>query len=418
MRNFIRVGLLLTVIFTLAYIPAAFSQSSDPAKRPEGWQGPWPGDSQGSKPAPQNERIPPSPQSLPPSPGNQVLEIPSHPQSLPEPPRQQAAIPPHPQAEAPRPKQLLTVTVTDPQGRYVPGLQPDDFFVYENGEQQRLTYFNTGQNEPVSLGFIVDVSGSMTDKIDRALFALHELLSSVRFRSEVFVSAFAGELATLQDFTDSRPVLRATLPQVRRELRRQGALCSMEMQDRFALRHCGTSLYDALLEGLSHVKNGSLQKKALIVISDGMDTRSLGTLEEVVQTARESGVLIYAIGIGQVGQQSSFFGISRESIDIAALQQTSELTGGRLFTMTEEDVLGNANTLAAATQIISQELNSQYSLGYTPSRPGSYYRDVQVEVRNKNGEKLSARSQKGYAPDPRDRREGEESRQVQRIEQW
>jgi len=194
----------------------------------------------------------------------------------------------------------------------------------------------------------------------------------------------------------------------------------MEIDDRSMMipRHCGTSLYDALLKGLSHVKNGSLQKKALIVISDGMDNRSFGTLDDVVHTARESGVLIYAIGIGRVEQRSSFFGFSTESIDISALQQTSELTGGQLFTMTAEDVLGNANTLAAATQIISRELSSQYSLGYTPSRPGSHYRDVQVEVRERDGEKLAVRSQKGYTPDPQERRAGEERRRVQRVQQW
>ena len=419
MRNVIRVGLLLIGISTLTVVSVAFPQSSDPTKRPDGWQGPWPGDWQGTKPAPQGEDIPPGPQSLPPTPRNQVLEIPPHSQNLPEPPRQQASIPPYPQSEAPRPTQLLTVTVTNPQGRYVPGLQPDDFAVYENGEQQKLTYFNTGQNEPVSLGFILDVSSSMANKIDRTLFALQELLASIRSRSEIFVSAFAGSLAPLQDFTDSRPVLRATLPLVRRELRRQGSLCSMEMEDRImAPRHCGTALYDALLDGLHHVRSGRLQKKALIVISDGMDNRSFGSLEEVVHTARESGVLIYAIGIGKDEQRPSFFGFSTESIDITALQQTSELTGGRLFTMTAEDVLGNANTLAAATQIISQELSSQYSLGYTPSRPGSDYRDVQVVAKDKNGDELAVRSQKGYAPDPRNRREREERRQVQRVQQW
>jgi Ca-activated chloride channel family protein len=288
--------------------------------------------------------------------------------------------------------------------------------VYEDAERQKITYFNTGQNEPVSLGFVVDVSTSMIPKLDHALFALQELLTAVPARSETFIEAFAGEPVTLQDFTDSRPVLRATLPYLRRELRRQGSLCSMEMADRGMMaRHCGTSLYDAILSGLRHIKEGGLRKKALIVISDGLDNHSMGTLEEVVNKARESGVLIYAIGIGQVAQSSSFFGASEASIDIPVLQQTSELTGGRLFTMTAEDVLSNANTLAAATQIIARELSSQYSLGYTSSRPGSHHREVQVVVRGKEAGGLTVRSQKGYTPDSQER---EERRQAQRLQRW
>jgi hypothetical protein len=141
----------------------------------------------------------------------------------------------------------------------------------------------------------------------------------------------------------------------------------------------------------------------------------MGTLEEVVHKARESGVLIYAIGIGRIAQRSSFFGTTEESIDISVLKQASELTGGRLFAMTTEDVLGNANTLAAATQIISRELSSQYSLGYMSSRPRSHHREVQVVVRGEKAGNLTVRSQKGYTPDSQER---EERRQAQRLQQW
>ncbi|MGE0681666.1 MAG: VWA domain-containing protein, partial [Candidatus Binatia bacterium] len=262
----------------------------------------------------------------------------------------------------------------------------------------------------------VDVSTSMIPKLDHARFALQELLATVPARSETFIEAFAGEPIMLQDFTDSRPVLYATLPYLRRELRRQGSLCSMEMADRgIMVRHCGTSLYDALLDGLQHIKKGGLWKKALIVISDGLDNHSMGTLEEVVHTARESGVLIYAIGIGRIAQRSSFFGLAEDSIDVPVLKQASELTGGRLFTMSAEDVSGNASALAAATQIIARELSSQYSLGYSPSRLGSHHREVQVVVRGKEADNLTVRSQKGYTPDSQER---EERRQAQRLQQW
>src|SRR5258705_3561534 len=142
MRSCIRVGLLLLGFSVFTATPIAFSQSHTPSSRPNGWQGSWPDDWQGEKPAPQSESIPPGPQRTTPS-GKQVMEIPSHPQSPSELPRQQTEIPRRSQPEERRPDQLITVTVTDPQERYVAGLQPEDFAVYEDEEPQTVTYFNT-----------------------------------------------------------------------------------------------------------------------------------------------------------------------------------------------------------------------------------------------------------------------------------
>lgn len=395
------VGLLLLGFFFLASALDICAQ--DKEQRPEGWQGPWSGDRQGIEPAPQKELPPPTPQPLIPS-GKQVLEIPSHPQSLQEPPSQQANRPPQPQANGPRPNQLVTVTVTDQHGRYVADLQREDFILYEDDIPQSITYFNTGEREPISLGILVDVSISMQRKIDHASFALRHLVTTTHAGDEIFVKAFAGRPVMLQDFTDSRPVLLATLPSLQHELQRQGEVCSLERAERMPEIHCGTSLYNAIIDGLQRVKKGGRQKKALIVISDGMDTRSSHTLEETIQTAQRSGVLIYAIGIGQVrAASSSFFEkMLGENIDIPTLTQTSESTGGRLFTMTTEDVLGNADALNVAARTISRELRSQYSLGYAPVKPGSQYRNLRVETRPQAGDELTVRAPRGYAVDARE----------------
>lgn len=398
MHTRIRVGLLLLGFFFLASPLVTFAQNSE--QRPEGWQGPWPGDKQDIEPAPQKDLSPPGPQRLIPS-GKQVLEIPSRPQSLPEPPRQQANIPPQPQAKGPRPNQLITVTVTDPQGRYVDDLHREDFLLYEDDVPQMITYFNTGEKEPISLGILVDVSTSMIEKIDRASFALRYLITATHAGDEIFVQAFAGQLTMLQDFTDSRPVLFAILPSLPRELRRQGGLCNLEGDARTPELHCGTALYDAIVEGLHRVRRGGCQKKALIVISDGMDNHSTNTFEKTVQIAQRSGVLIYAIGIGRVMSASpSFFErMFGEDLDIPTLTRTSESTGGRLFTMTTEDVLSNTDALNVATQTISRELRSQYSLGYAPLRPGSQYRNLRVETQRKDDRQLTVRAPQGYAAD-------------------
>jgi VWFA-related protein len=158
-----------------------------------------------------------------------------------------------------------------------------------------------------------------------------------------------------------------------------------------------------MLDGLRRAKRGGRQKKALIVISDGMDNRSSNTLEETVQTAQRSGVLIYAIGIGQVEQSSSFLGkMIGGDLDIPTLTRTSESTGGRLFTMTTEDVVSNTDALNVATQTISRELRSQYSLGYAPLKPGSHYRNLRVEARSKDDTQLTIRAPQGYAADSRE----------------
>jgi Ca-activated chloride channel family protein len=399
MRTRICVGLLLLSFFCLIKPLTTCAQNTE--QRPEGWQGPWPGEQQDRESAPQKDLPPPGPQRSTPE-GKQVLEIPSHPQNPTEPSHPQTSNPLQPQQETPRPDQLITVTVTDPQGRYVADLQQEDFVLYEDDVPQSITYFNTGEKEPISLGILVDVSGSMRKKIDRAGFALRYLITTIRTGDEIFIEAFAGQPVVLQDFTDSRPVLLATLPALPQELRRQGGLCSLENAERMPETHCGTSLYTAILDGLRRLRRGGRQKKALVVISDGMDTRSSNSLEETIQTAQRSGALIYAIGIGRVDQSASFLGgLSDDALDIPTLTRASEATGGRLFTMTTEDALSNTDALNVATQTISRELRSQYSLGYAPLKPGSQYRNLRVEARSKDNTPLTVRSPQGYAADSR-----------------
>jgi Ca-activated chloride channel family protein len=286
-----------------------------------------------------------------------------------------------------RPTQLVTVTVTDPQGAYVSGLRREDFLLYEDGVPQNITYFNTGQDEPVSLGLVVDTTGSMHSKIDHARQALRRFVDAIHPQDEVFLEAFNVQPMLLQDFTDSRPLLAHAIS---------------------LLRPAGqTALYDAIIDGLRRVRQGRHQKKALVVLTDGLDNSSLASLRQTVDAARRAGVLIYTIGIGNpnahfspsvaglsFGPFSVVVGGDDDRVDARTLQELSEETGAKLFLLDTAGVIDNTDVLDTAVQAISRELRQQYSLGYTSSLGGNRYRSVQVETRHGD---LIVRTQKGYA---------------------
>jgi VWFA-related protein len=293
---------------------------------------------------------------------------------------------------------MLTVTVTDRDGRYVADLRPEDFVVYEEDLPQSLTYFNTGQNEPVSLGLIMDTSGSMLRKMGRARQALRLLADTIQVRDEVFLEAFNSAPILVQDFTDSR----ALVLQAAAQLQPDG----------------DTALYDAILDGLHRVQKGRCQKKALVVLTDGVDTSSRASLGEVQTAIRGTSVLVYTIGIGNpnivkirggrpmglIGPMGGFGPISKgplmvspgqlvdEAVDSQTLQAISEETGAKHFLLNTADVLGNGATLERAASTIVTELRQQYSLGYRSPLKGDVYRDVRVETRRAG---VIVRTQKG-----------------------
>lgn len=389
-------------------------EGQEQTKPPKGWQGPWP--------TPQQPATKPAPQSPYPS-GHQVMEIPPQVQQPPLPPaQQQMEIPPRMQPPSSRPTQLLTVTVTDPQGRYVPGLQPEDFLVYEEDLPQQITYFATGQEEPVSLGFLVDTSSSMLNKISRARHALQLFFATIHPQDEVFLEAFNQRPIMVQDFTDSRLLLD------------EGTVALEPMGD--------TALYDVVMDGLRRVKQGRQQKRALILLTDGLDTASKASFREAVDAVRRSGVTVYTIGIGNPAQNShpSGMGIHHrpfpnggvqfpggrwpgmgipgmgmprrglgrgfpasppfrgrggnvdDSVDVQVLQTFSSETGGKHFLLNTADVIGNEAVLDQAVQAISDELRQQYTIGYRSPLKGDVYRSVHIEMRRPS---LSARAQKG-----------------------
>jgi len=371
--------MLILLFFFLT--PLALSAQETSTQTP-GWQG--------HRPQPQTE-IAPAPQHPPGPSAPQVLEIPPAPQSQGslQVPQQELGFP-REQREYLAPAQHVTVTVTDQNGNYVSGLQPQDFTLYENGIPQEITYFNTGRNEPVSLGLLIDTSGSMARKLGRAVDALRSFISSIHPEDDVFLLEFNHRPALLQDFTDSRPLLSRALALLR--------------------ANGGTALYDAVFEGLRRVKQGRHTKKAILIITDGMDTSSFSTLRRIVSSARRAGVLIYTIGIGNPHGRGgtglvlgigpfAFRGSGDERVDARTLQLLSEETGGKNFILNPANVVGSAAVLNTAVDTISTELHQQYSLGYVSSQPGGGYRSLRVETDRRD---LVVRTQKGIAAEPSD----------------
>ena len=357
----------LQALFVLLFFTPFGLLAEETVRSQDGWQGP--------RPTPQ-QSVPFPPQQRPIRPRPQVLELSPAPQ-LQIPPQQQTTPSPALQKQRPRPSHFLTVTVTDARGRYVTGLTAEDFIVYEGEVSQPVTSFRTGQHEPASLGILVDMSESMLTKRNRARDALLSFIKSIKRGDEVFLQSFNRQPQLLQDFTDSRPLLMQATAQLR-------------PNDK-------TALYDAILDGLRRVKRGRHGKKALIVISDGLDTASRSSLDETLKAVRESAVLVYTIGIGSLKDDARrtvrrfsgrpFIGarglLTIEAVDVELLQTISNSTGAKHFFLDTTEVLGSGAALDRATQTIAYELRQQYSVGYLSPLKGDVYRDVRVETRKK-----------------------------------
>jgi Ca-activated chloride channel homolog len=227
---------------------------------------------------------------------------------------------------------LVPVTVTDPLNRLVTGLERQDFFIYENNALQKIKSFSA-EDAPVSIGIIFDLSGSMTDKINRARNSILEFLHTANPQDEFFVIGFNDRPELITDFTANVDNIETRLLTVKPGHR--------------------TALLDAIYFGLNKMKQAKNERKALLVVSDGGDNRSRYTESEVRSVVRESDVQIYSIGIFD-----QYAPTREEQLGPILLHDVSEETGGQLFRV---DDLGDMADIATK---ISAELRNQYVLGY------------------------------------------------------
>jgi len=262
---------------------------------------------------------------------------------------------------------LVPVTVTDPMNRLVTGLEQEDFKIYENNSQQKITSF-VSEDAPVSIGIIFDLSGSMTSKLVRAKDSILQFIKTANPEDEFFVIGFNDRPELIEDFTSSTDDIEARLANIRSGHR--------------------TALLDAIYYGVEKMKEAKHQRKALLVVSDGGDNRSRYTEGEVRAQVRESDVEIYSIGIFD-----PYAATPEERTGPALLNDLSEETGGRLYRVDDVSEMGDI------AEKISTELRNQYVIGYTPknlNRDGKW-RKVKVKLEPPPGlPPLTVHARTGY----------------------
>jgi Ca-activated chloride channel family protein len=269
---------------------------------------------------------------------------------------------------------LLPVSVLDGRGRARRGLSAEDFVLHEDGVPQEIGYFGTEEDQPISLAFLLDVSGSMRQpgKLDSAKWAVRNILDELEPADRAGMICFADEQVTwVTEFTTDRD----------RFLRR------LDVQHGYGR----TALFDALAAAPRLVNEIQRGRRAIVLLTDGFDNSSDLNLYEATRAARRTGVPIYTIGFVSVAETTRPAG--SKSKGWRALELFSRETGGRMFQVRD------AKDLTKALERIERELRLQYLIGYYPSRRewNGKFRRIKLET-TRGGSTVRTRT--GYYADP------------------
>jgi VWFA-related protein len=304
----------------------------------------------------------------------------------------------------------VTATVIDRTGRFASGLRQEDFVVYEDDKPVEITHFSA-ERTPVSLGIVVDTSGSMAgDKMESARAAIFNFLQALPDPDdEFFMYRFSSDPDLVSDWTSDREAISRNL----RRVNPSG----------------GTAMYDAVAEAVPMAQGGRNRKKAIVLISDGNDTNSRMSVDELRRLVRETEVLVYAVGIDGQGDATIFSrptpptgrapapipfplpggrgrgfpfplptprggggGITRgtadDRVNVVALREITDDSGGRT------EIVRDPRDLDPATAGIADELSKQYYIGYpSPGHKDGRWHNIRVEVRDRS---MKVRARRGY----------------------
>ena len=265
---------------------------------------------------------------------------------------------------------LIPTTVTDPSNRYLLGLQKQDFHLFEDGVEQTITHFS-GEDAPLSVGLVFDMSASMGDKLRTSREAALQFLKTMNPEDEAFLVEFSDRAELAASFTSQIEEIQSKLASAQ-----PGGL---------------TAMLDGAGVALREMKNAKNPRKAIVIISDGGDNNSKYSARQIESLVREADVQVYAMG---VFEPDIFLGLSKEEISgPRLLKEIAEQTGGRIFAASD-----NHDLPSVATRI-GVELRNQYVLAYSPQnqdRDGKYRR-VEVKVTEPAGlSHLKIRWRLGY----------------------
>ncbi len=259
---------------------------------------------------------------------------------------------------------VLPVVVTDQQGRYVTDLPGDRFTIFDNGRHVPIELF-TNQDTPVTVGLVVDASGSMGPKIGEVIAGALRFARLSNPEDELFVLRFNDDV---RDVMPDRPFLLAL------DLENlENAVGSIRPEGR-------TALYDGLTDALEHLTRGTRNRKVLVVISDGGDNASAARLETVLTRARDSNAAIYTIGLYDQNDIDKNPGV---------LKSLARTTGGARFEP------HSAGELLSVCEKIAREIRGGYTIGYVPPAQDGAYHRIRVEI-DRLGRKLNVRTRPGY----------------------
>ena len=263
---------------------------------------------------------------------------------------------------------VLHTTVLDDRGKFADGLKADNFRVYEDKVEQKLSTFKR-EDVPVSMGLVIDNSGSMRDKRPRVNEAAITLVEASNPQDEAFVVNFNDDfyLDLDKDFTNSIPELKEALERID--------------------SRGSTALYDAIIGSLDHLKKASKDKRVLLVVTDGEDNSSHNSLEKTLREVQKTNTVIYTIGL--LGDEKR----KEKNHAMKALKEIAEGSGGLAF------FPENVEDVHTICEQVAHDIRNQYTLAYYPSntKKDGTFRAVTVQVIPPHGRgKLVARTRNGY----------------------
>jgi len=281
----------------------------------------------------------------------------------------------------------ILASVRDKRGGLVANLEKKDFTVLEDGKPQEIKYFTRETDLPLTIGLLVDVSGSQRNLIEIEHNAASQFFSQVlRKKDEAFLIQFGEETELLQDYTNSTRLLNSALGQLRVSSG-VGGLHPGPVPTAGGPR--GTVLYDAVYLAANEKLRTEVGRKVIVVITDGVDQGSRLTINQAIEAAQKADAVIYSIDYSDPSAYGGFGMVFGGGGGEGYLRKMSDETGGHVYKVDRR------HSLDQIFVELQDEMRSQYAIGYTPAndtKDGSY-RKLDIKLGNKD---LKAQARKGY----------------------